>query len=306
MELRHLRYFVAVAEELHFGHAAQRLNMSQQPLSRQIRDLEKEIQVILFHRTKRTVRLTEAGQVFLIEARKILQQTKQAVSLAQRTHQGEIGQLALGFTGPALNRMLPQIVRAFKSRHPQINLSLERLQTNEQVAALMSGQLQVGLLHPPISNNTLSLETIYQEPLAVFLPDNHPLATTLDAISIQDLANESFILFPRPVGSLLYDQIIQLCHQAGFNPNVVQEVMPQQTIAGLVAAGIGISLLHASAQEGMYAGVIIKSLIEPTPVLKLAVAWHPDTVSATLCAFLNIVREVASKQSEILKLKSLT
>lgn len=276
MELRHLRYFVVVAEELHFGRAAQRLNMTQQPLSRQIRDLEIEIQVTLFHRTKRTVRLTQAGQVFLSKAKIILQQTEQAVSLAQRIHQGEIGRLAIGFTGPALNRMLPQIVRVFKSRHPQIELSLERLQTNEQVVALMSGQLQVGLLHPPIFNDTLSLETIYQESLAVFLPDNHPLAKTSDAISIQDLAGESFILFPRSVGSVLYDQIIQLCQQAGFSPNVVQEVMPQQTIAGLVAAGIGISLLHSSAQEAMYGGVVIKSLIEPTPKLELAVAWHPD------------------------------
>jgi DNA-binding transcriptional LysR family regulator len=294
MELRHLRYFVAVAEELHFGRAAKRLQMAQQPLSRQIRDLEREMAVPLFHRTKRTVRLTESGQVFLIEVRKLLQQAEQAVLLAQQTDRGEIGRIAIGFTGPALNRIVPQIVRLFKSRHAQIELSLERLQTNEQVAALMSGQLQVGLLHPPIASDLLKLETIYREPLAVFLPDSHPLAT-LSKISIQDLAGEPFILFPRQVGPVLYDRIILLCQQAGFSPNVVQEVISQQTIVGLVAAGIGISLLHASAQEAMYKGVVIKSLIEPTPELELAVAWHPDTMSATLSAFLDIAREVASE-----------
>lgn len=298
MELRHLRYFVAVAEELHFGRAAQRLQMAQQPLSRQIRELETEIEVQLFYRTKRTVRLTEAGKVFLVEAQKTLQQANQAILLAQQTHRGEQGQLSIGFTGSALNRILPQIVRAFKSQHPQIELSLERSHTNEQVLALMSGQLQVGLLHPPIANDTLRLETIYRESLAVFLPDNHSLAATSNSISIQDLAGGSFILFPRPVGSLLYDQIIQLCQQAGFSPNVTQEVIPQQTIVGLVAAGIGISLLHASAQEAMYKGVVTKSLIEPTPELELAVAWHPDTAGAALNAFLDIVREIASKQDQ--------
>jgi DNA-binding transcriptional LysR family regulator len=294
MELRHLRYFIAVAEELHFGRAAKRLQMAQQPLSRQIRDLEHEIAVPLFHRSKRTVRLTESGQVFLIEARKVLQQAEQAVMLAQRTHQGEIGRIALGFTGPALNQIVPQVVRAFKLHHPQIELSLERLQTNEQVAALMTGQLQVGFLHPPIDNDILRLETIYREPLTVFLPDNHPLAV-LDAISVHDLVGEPFILFPRQIGPVLYDRIILLCRQAGFSPNVVQEVLPQQTIAGLVAAGIGISLLHASAQEALYRGVAIRPLVESTPELEFAVAWHPDTVSAALSAFVDITREVASQ-----------
>ncbi|MCC5640083.1 LysR family transcriptional regulator [Nostoc sp. CHAB 5844] len=296
MELRHLRYFIMVAEELHFGRAAQRLNMAQQPLSRQIRDLEAEMGVQLFYRTKRTVRLTEAGQVFLKEASKILEQTEQAVMLAQRTSQGKAGRLAIGFTGPALNRTLPRIVRLFKAKHPQIELSLERMQTNEQVAALISGQLQVGLLHPPIQNDTLRLETVHREPLVVFLPDYHPLANVpTDTISIQALASESFILFPRRVGSVLYDQIIQLCQQAGFSPNVVQEVIPQQIIVGLVSAGIGVSLLHASAQEAMYPGVVIKHLVEPTPELELAVAWHPEIISTALDFFRNIVREVACK-----------
>jgi DNA-binding transcriptional LysR family regulator len=294
MELRHLRYFVAVAEELHFGRAAQRLHMAQQPLSRQIRDLETELQVQLLHRTKRTVRLTEVGQVFLIETRKILQQVEQAIWIAQQTSRGEIGQFAVGFTGPALNSVLPRIVRLFKERYPQVKLVLERLQTPEQVEALMSGRIQIGLLHPPIEDTTLILETIHQERLVAVLPDIHRLAQdTSHPIPLRELADESFIFYPRHIGPILYDRIISLCQQAGFSPKIVQEVAPQQTILGLVSAAVGISLLHASAQVVAPTGVVIRELLEPTPTLELAIAWHPETTHPVLSAFLAIVQEVA-------------
>lgn len=304
MELRHLRYFVAIAEELHFGRAAQRLHMAQQPLSRQIRDLEAELGVLLLRRTKRTVRLTEAGKAFLSEAKKTLQQAQQAVQLAQQVHRGEVGQLAVGYTGPALNTLLPKAVRLFKHRHPQIALSLVRLQTNEQMEALRTGEIQVGLLHPPIADDSLSLEVVHQERLVAVLPDSHPLAQSGQAhsnqahsgqasISIQALAQEPFILYPRQVGPVLYDRILGLCQQAGFSPNIVQEVMPQQTILGLVAAEVGISLLHASACAAAPASVVFRELLEPTPELALALAWHPATANPALPKFFAAVREVA-------------
>lgn len=291
MELRHLRYFVAVAEELHFGRAAQRLLIAQQPLSRQIRDLEAEIGVNLFHRTKRTIRLTEAGQVFLPEARKTLQQAEHAILLAQQTGRGEIGKFVVGFTGPALNTVLPKIVRRFKEKHPNIELGLERLQTNEQVEALRSQQIQAGLLHPPINDDSLRLEVIHREGLVAVLPDSHRLAQS-ERISISELAHESFIFYPRHVGPVLYDRILGLCQQAGFSPRIVQEVVPQQTILGLVAAEIGVSLLHASAESVAPAGVVLRPLAEPTPELELAVAWNPETTNPVLPAFLAIVRDV--------------
>lgn len=293
MELRHLRYFIAVAEELHFGRAAQRLHMAQQPLSRQIRNLEEELGVQLFHRTKRTVRLTEVGKVFLTEARKTLKQAEQAIRLAQQTSFGEIGQLAVGYTGSVLNSVLPRVVRRFKACYPKVDLTLEQLQTNEQVTALLSGQIQVGLLHPPIEDDTLMLETIHRENLVVMMPDTHPLAAYAPApLSINELAEESFILFPRHVNSALYDQIISLCRQSGFSPNVVQEVLPQQTILDLVAVGIGITLLHASAQSFGRNEIVSRPIVEPTPELELAIAWHPYTTNPVLPAFLNVVREM--------------
>ncbi|MBD2258279.1 LysR substrate-binding domain-containing protein [Pseudanabaena sp. FACHB-2040] len=291
MELRHLRYFVAVAEELHFGRAAQRLLIAQQPLSRQIRDLEAEIGVELFHRTKRTIRLTEAGHVFLTEARKTLQQAEHAILLAQQTGRGEIGRLVVGFTGPALNTVLPKIVRRFKDKHPQIQLGLERLHTNEQVEALRSQQIQAGLLHPPIAGRSLITEVIHREGLVAILPDSHRLAQS-KRISLGALAHEPFILYPRHVGPMLYDRILGLCQQAGFSPRIVQEVVPQQTILGLVAAEIGVSLLHASAEAVAPTGVVLRPLVEPTPELELAVAWNPEIAHPVLPAFLTIVREV--------------
>lgn len=292
MELRHLRYFVAVAEELHFGRAAKRVCIAQQPLSRQIRNLENELGVQLFYRTKRTVRLTEVGEIFLEEARKTLEQANYAVKLVQRASLGEIGRIAIAFTGSALNIVLPATVRQFKKLYPQVDLTLKRLQTLEQVEAIHSRQIDLGLLHPPIDDDKLILETIYRENLVVALPDTHPLAKDKSVpISLQQLADESFILFPRYIGSVLYDRIINLCRQAGFSPKVVQEAMPQQTILGLVAAGIGVSLIHSSVQTLGRPGVVFRSLIESTPILETAVAWSPDTTNLVLPLFLNVVRE---------------
>lgn len=291
MELRHLRYFVAVAEELHFGRAAKRLCITQQPLSRQIKDLEEELGVELFYRTKRTVRLTEVGAIFLAETRKTLQQADRAVELVQQASQGKIGRITVGFTGSALNILLPTIVRQFKQLYPQVDLTLKRMQTPEQVEALNNGQIDLGLLHPPVDDNTLVLETIYQEKLIVALPDNHPLAKDIsEPISLQQLANESFVLFPRHIGSVLYDRIINLCQQAGFSPNVIQEAIPQQTILGLVAAGIGISLIHSSARTLGRNGVVFRDLIESTPILETAVAWNSQATNPVLSSFVEIVR----------------
>ena len=300
MELRHLRYFVAVAEELHFGRAAQRLHMTQQPLSRQICNLEDELTLRLFHRTKRTVRLTEAGKAFLREARKILTQVDHAIAVAQQIDRGEAGQLQVGFTGPILNSVLPAIVRQFKSQFPDIHLVLQRLPTNDQVKALLAGEIHVGLLHPPIdvrvdvrvNTPTLAYTIIYREPLIAVMPDIHPLAKDApEPLSIKCLANEPFILFPRQIGPVLYDSIISFCHQAGFSPTVIQEAFPQQTILGLVAAGLGVSLIHASSQNIQQQGIIARSLVEPPPILDSAVAWPSETMHPILPRFLDIVRK---------------
>jgi DNA-binding transcriptional LysR family regulator len=299
MELRHLRYFIAVAEELHFGRAAARLHISQQPLSRQIRDLENELKVQLFDRTKRTIRLTEAGKIFLTEAKKTLQQAERAVLLAQRVSRGEIGQLTVGFTGLALNSLLLESVRQFRERYPEVDLTLDELRTIEQVEALNANRLHLGLLHPPIDDDSLILETIYREKLVAALPETHPLAREVpQPISLKELADESFILFPRKIGPQLYDRIISFCQQAGFSPKVVQETIPQQTILGLVSIGVGVALMPASVQNLGRFGVVFRELVEPAPELELAVAWHPNTTHPVLPSFVGIMREVALMRSD--------
>lgn len=294
MELRHLRYFVAVAEELHFGRAARRLNLSQQPLSRQIRSLEAELDVQLFHRTKRTVQLTATGEVFLIEARKVLAQAQRAVAIAKRTSRGEIGLFKVGFSGLVLNGVLPATVRQFREQRPDVHLELTRIQTNEQVKALIEGEIHAGLLHPPFNTAQLSYEVIYREPLIAMVPDNHWLAKEAPhPVSIKHLSEEALVIFPRKIGPMLYDSIITFCQQAGFNPNIVQEAFPQRTILGLVAAGMGITLTHASAWQIRQQGLVARPIVEETPTVETAIAWRSDTVHPALPHFLDVAKALS-------------
>lgn len=289
MELRHLRYFITVAEELHFGRAAQRLHIAQPPLSQQIRQLEEELGVVLFHRTKRSVQLTDAGQVFLEEAKQVLIQAAQAVQAAQRASRGEIGQLVVSFVSSAAYNVLPKILQAFRARFPEVNLALHELTTDKQLQGLRDGWIDVGFLRPPIEDDTLSLATIFKESLVVALPEIHPLSRQ-PQVPLKALINEFFILFPRPLGPKLYDQIVGLCQQAGFSPNVVQEAIQMQTIVSLVAAEIGIALVPASVQNLQRRGVIYKAIQEATPKAEIAVIWRSNDLSLVLHQFLSVVR----------------
>lgn len=295
VELRHLRYFVAVAQTLHFGRAAEQLGITQPVLSEQIRRLEVLLEAQLLHRTKRVVQLTEPGRIFLNDALRLLEQAEAAISTVRRAARGQLGKLAVGYTGPALYSVLPQIVRAFRERYPDVELTLHESCTPDQETALIANEIQVGFLHPPI-DAPLQLKEVLCESMVVALPENHPLACQ-PSVSIRDLARESFILFPRTVGPVLYGQIMALCTQAGFSPRVVQEATPQPTMIGLVAAGIGIAFVSESLQQVGRPGVIYRSLREVAPVLKLAVAWKKQErdrkafteESSTLQNFLHVV-----------------
>lgn len=289
MELRHLRYFVAVAQTLHFGRAAEQLSITQPVLSDQIQRLESLLGVQLLHRTKRVVQLTEPGHIFLTEAMQILEQAKRAIATVQRAAQGRLGQLTIGYTGPALYTALPEIVRTFRERYPDVELILHELCTPDQETALQEDKIDVGFLHPPISAPVKQIELL-QEPMVVALPENYSLAHQ-PILSIKDLAHESFILFPRSVGPNLYRDILTLCAQAGFTPNVTQEVTPQPTMVGLVAAGMGIALVSASMQYISRPGVVYRELQEIAPVLRLAIAWKDEWRSPVLQNFLQVVRD---------------
>jgi DNA-binding transcriptional LysR family regulator len=291
MELRHLRYFVAVAEELHFGRAAVRLHMAQPPLSQQIKQLEEELGFQLFHRTKRSVTLTAAGERFLGETRLIFSRLDQAIAQGRRTSRGELGELAIGFVGSASYSVLPPILQQFGQQFPAVELTLRELTTNLQIEALRENRIDIGLVRPPIQDTGLVQQPILRESLVVALSSGHRLAQDR-ALAIAEIAPESFILFPRILAPGLYDQIIALCHQGGFSPQVVQEAVQMQTIVGLVAAGIGIALVPASLQNLQRVGVVYRPLLEETPQVEISLVWRQGDLSPTVQQFLRMLNLV--------------
>lgn len=291
MELRHLRYFVTVAEELHFGRAAKRLRMTQPPLSQQIRQLEEELGVQLFRRLGRNVELTDAGRVFLDEAQQTLAQADHAIQNARRAARGEIGKLNIGLVVTAAYSVVPSVLHVFRERYPTVKVILHELTTPEQTQGLHDEQIDVGFLRLPVFSNVLEVETVFREPLVVALPEKHPLAANED-ISLEALANEQFILSPPRLRLAWHDQIMCLCQQAGFIPQIAQQAVHVETIMGLVAVGMGITLLPASIGEWRRRGVVYKPLADVNVMVDMAVAWRKKNTNSVVSAFLEVVREV--------------
>jgi DNA-binding transcriptional LysR family regulator len=293
MELRHLRYFSAVATELHFGRAAEKLHIAQPPLSKQIQDLEAELGFELFTRTKRSVALTPAGQAFLIEVNQIFQQLNKAIDIGRKTSRGELGQISIGFVGSATYNILPVMLQQFRDRYPNVQIELHELTTDRQLIWLREGRIDLGLIRPPIIERDLGSEVIFQESLVVAVPTNHHLAT-VDTIELSSLATEPFILFPRQLAPGLYDPIITICQAAGFSPQVVQECIQMQTIVSLVSANMGVSILPASIQEAQRQGVVYKPISTSLGVEKLAtiaIVWRLNDLSPTMNRLLELTLE---------------
>ncbi|HYI15411.1 MAG TPA: LysR family transcriptional regulator [Thermomicrobiales bacterium] len=285
VELRQLRYFVAVAEELHFGRAAERVGIAQPPLSQQIQRLEAELGVQLFIRNRRRVQLSEPGRVFLDEARATLQQAERAVEAVRRAGRGEAGRLRVGFVGSATFDVMPSILRRFREHYPAVELTLSELSTAQQVAALRDRQIDIGFIRPPFLANDLELEIIARESLVAVLPPGHRLAGNAP-IRLADLAGEPFVLFPHSFGPGLHAQIVGACQRAGFNPLIAQEAIALPTIVSLVSVGIGVSLLPASIQHLPWDGVSYRPLADDSLQIELAIAWRRDDGSPVVRAFL--------------------
>jgi DNA-binding transcriptional LysR family regulator len=293
MELRHLRYFVAVAEELHFGRAAERLHIAQPPLSQQIRQLEAEVGVALFERTSRRVRLTEAGQVFLEEVRPLLDGVGRAAERARRAGRGEVGWLSVGFVASAGYGVLPDILRRFHERYPEVELSLIELHGGEQGAALRDGRIHVGFTRVPAAEEGIVQEVVVEEPLLAALPSAHRLATRL-AVRLDDLAGEPFIQFPAQSSSGYAEYVLGVCRGAGFTPNVVQKTGELATAVSLVVAGIGVSLVPAPVQNLRREGVVYRPVTTDghnSPTIGLTMMYRDADPSPVLPRFLAVTRE---------------
>lgn len=246
MDLRQFRYFVAVAEELHFTRAAARLNIGQPPLSLQIQAIERELGVVLLKRTRRNVELTPAGQLFLQEARLALLQAERAVQTVTRAAKGEMGTLRLSFiTSVPLVNVFTSAVRAFRVASPDVHLELKSRSSVKIIDDVLLGTVDVGFTRPSTSTllpTTLTGIPVYEDNLMAVLPVDHPLAATDGPLSIAQLKDEKFVLRPRGSGTGFYEQVFDMCAEAGFSPQIVQEAVEATTTLGLVAAGVGITV----------------------------------------------------------------
>ncbi len=297
MELRHLRYFVSVAEELHFGRAAQRLFIAQPPLSQQIQQLERELGVALFARTSRRVQLTPAGSAFLAEARQILASVEAAAETAKRAARGETGWLGIGFAASATYDLLPAVLHDFRAAFPEVALSLQELNAVEQGSALREKIIHVGFARPYALEPEAVIHAVQREPFLVALPDTHRL-TRSASLRLPALADELFISFPEAPKPSYAEVVRRACEDAGFTPHVVQEVREMQTALSLIAAGFGIALLPASVKHLHRDGVVYRSLDEPAPRTELAVVSRLDDPSPALENFLAIVQRQVKRREE--------
>lgn len=292
MELRHLRYFLAVAEELHFGRAAKRVHISQPPLSQQIQQLEKEIGFQLFKRTRKSVQLTDAGKVFQKEVYSVFECLEKGTLKARLASRGEAGWLSVGFIGSSTYVILPAIIREFREKYPEVELVLQEIQSSDQNQALREGRIHVSFARFPKPESGLIFETIYKEHLVAALPSSFPL-TGKKILKLSDIAPEPFILFPHQP-SAHADYTLQVFSNLGLTPNIIQTVEEMHTALGLVAAGLGVTLVPSSMQKTRREGIVYLKLENPEPVLEMKMGYRKDEESPVLSRFIEIVHLVAA------------
>ncbi|MED1470389.1 LysR family transcriptional regulator [Bacillus salipaludis] len=286
MELRQLQYFLAVAEELNFSRAAERLRITQPPLSLQIQNLEKELGIPLFYRNNRKVELTDAGKLFLDEVRKIFDHLYRAIENAQRIHHGELGTLNVGFVGSATYDILPTVIREFRSLYPDVQVHLFEMSTPTQIQALREEEIDIGVLRPPVHSDSLCTEIMSTTPCVLAVPKQHPLLEKKN-LSLSDLSPYPFVMLSRKTWSGLYNEILALC-----NPIIQQKALEFQTVIGLVAAGLGIAVVPQSAMNLHTQDVVYLDLDNQLPAVSMGISWRKNNQSPLVKAFIEIAKEV--------------
>jgi DNA-binding transcriptional LysR family regulator len=295
MELRHLRYFVAVAEEGHITRAAERLGIQQPPLSQQIRALETELDTQLFRRNPRGVELTQAGEALLAEARGVLEQVDRAVTVTRRAARGEAGRIGLGFTSSAsFHPVVPAMIRSYRDAYPLVALTLEESGTSELVDGLVQQRLDAAFVRSPIGAAAgIAVHSVLEEPMVAALPSRSPLAAAgpKRPLSLASLASETFILYRRPLGPGLYDAIIAACQRAGYSPNIGQEAPRMLATLSFVAAGLGVTLVPGSMRRLRVHGVVYRALDgEAGLVAPLNLAYRRSETSPAARRFTALAR----------------
>ena len=292
MELRQLRYFVAVSEERHFGRAAKRLRLSQPPLSAQIKGLEEELGVKLFQRSTRQVALTDAGRTFLERAEGILEAVEEAKEAAKDADEGVRGRLEIGFISSATLGLLPPSIRLFRERFGGVEIELRELTSAQQIDALYAGEIRVGLVRLPLRAPGLRFEPLQEESFLVALPSGHPLEA-LESVPLEAMVDQPLIFFTRQLMPSLHAQIVELFQRVGAFPNVVQHAVHLQTIVGLVASDVGLAILPEPAKRLSREGVVYRSLDAPDATSWVGLAWVEGDESKQVKNFIRTVCEVA-------------
>jgi len=290
IELRHLRYFVAVAEELHFGRAAQRLHLAQPPLSQQIRKLEEILGHALFVRTSRSVKLTSAGLVFLERARRPLRNVQEDLEEARSIGRGEVGSLRVGFISSSMLTTLPTMLGRYRRQFPNVQLQLHESYTAMVMQGLIKGTLDAGFLRDGGPTPELHVEPLFSEPFVAVLPTHHPLAKR-KAISAANLRDEPFVFFSPTAGNRAFEKTISLCEEHGFRPRVVQEAPQWLTILRLVGAGLGVSIAPACVAQIVTPDVVCRSLRGAKVRSDIELAYRTGEDRAIVAAFATIARE---------------
>lgn len=298
MEFRHLQYFIAVAEELHFGRAANRLNISQPPLSQQIAQLEKELGVELFYRTKRHTELTPAGRYFLEQTYEILNKLEKTCNDVRKIHQGEKGQLTIGYTG-ILSKLLLQLIRTYRSKYPKVEIVLQHLSSASQIRSLNENKIKLGFVCPPIESSTLNSRLVGFAPFVAALPSTHPLARDTSPLDLRELKSEPFIMTHRKNEPGYYDTIISICNRSGFSPNVIQEAEGIFTILTLISTGMGVSLVTTLALEYGNSGIVFRPITDDTATMDLSLVWSKNEESPLVNTFLGVYDEMFKDNNKL-------
>jgi DNA-binding transcriptional LysR family regulator len=292
-ELSHLRCFVAVAEELHFGRAAIRLNLTQPPLSRQIQLLEHTLDVRLLDRTSRSVALTRAGHNFLPEARRLLRLAEGAALAARRTASGEEGSITLGFTAVSGYEFLPRLIKTFRAEAPGIDLVLKEMVSADQLESLTAGRIDVGLVRPSFNRRELTSLCVVREPLLLAAPEDHPLALAPE-VSIGDLDRQPIVTFSPYEARYFYDLLATIFANAGITPHYAQHISQVHSIMGLVKAGIGLALVPRAALNLGFQGVVLRPIaIDARTIVELHAVWRPSNTNPAVATLEKTLRELA-------------
>lgn len=292
LELRHLRYFRVVVEELHFGRAAARLAVAQPTISVQIKQLEARVGARLFERHTRQVSLTDAGRTLDEAARRILRDVDTAVEATREVHAGHAGVLRVGFGPTLMLSTLAHVVRAYRQRHPGVRIDLREMPTSEQLTALLRGDLDVGFVRGADTDPRLHVELFAREPLLIALHRDHPGAGAA-RVPLASLAHDPWVLFPRAIAPRLHEQVIRLCRQAGFTPNVVQESREVYTTVGLVGAGVGVTIVPETVRRMSRKGVVYKTI--PRASVRLSMVRPSGPVRPVVEAFLAVARKLPAR-----------